>query len=446
MLITNNSYQFNLSKMSKIIRISLYLVLCSNSVFAQKDSVKVKFDFEIGLQRFYPNQNKLVHLPAQVKENRVKFSEGNSSFNKYSDIPQFHASIYSGLLSEIHLTKRFSLFTNLYLESRGQSFGALDVDNFVVFPIIYFVVNDTLKFLNKKIDVHIKVGDLRNYEENNGLTLNNIDVQGGQVKFAYKNWQFTYTLIGDISRHIGLNVSEFYSYTLKYKLGNDNNSSNIGLAINQFYFANDSLKTKETSINLLFNKNFKAFRWASEIGFKPDENTYGLMTRLTAHHVFLKDLSLNSITTVRYYSFGFNTNFSDFGLRYRKNDRFLRPNYIGEYLYPLYNSLNNFDQYSVYTEYLSDALFSLSTQIKLDKEIKKRFSVFLNYEGNCIRADESDFFFYNFFQGGLKYTLASKLTCSMFISNNIMNLDSHYQTFYQSRMPIIGFSVIRDLR
>jgi hypothetical protein len=118
-------------------------------------------------------------------------------------------------------------------------------------------------------------------------------------------------------------------------------------------------------------------------------------------------------------------------------------NTVGDFLYPLINSYRDFDQWSVYTEYLGAELASLSTRLEITHEILNKLQGHLMLESNFIHANNAENALYAFYRGSLDYQLPGKITLQLYLTNKVTNLDAHFQTFYQSSRPIFGFSITR---
>ena len=65
----------------------------------------------------------------------------------------------------------------------------------------------------------------------------------------------------------------------------------------------------------------------------------------------------------------------------------------------------------------------------------------LNAMDQCYTRSSTDF--YNFYAIGLKQKLPAGMSFEVYATNKIMNLDAHYQTFYQLKQPVFGFSIRR---
>lgn len=297
-----------------IYKISSFLIffLIHYACFGQIDSLRVKFDFIFGTDRYFPNDNRGIYLPDLIQEKRVNNSELRHDFKTYTDIPQLHASIFTGLLSEISLDKGYNFHFNLLAEDRGQSFGSLALNKVTLFPRIYGTINDTIKLGNQKIATSIKAGDLIKYQHNHGLTVNNLDVQGITIRLSTDKLYFDYTLIADLSQHVGLNIEEFYSYKVGYQIPWLKSLIDVAVSYDQY------AQFKDQQNNLTVNASID---YANSKLFM--ESAYNLGNRNTAALIGLEfeneigRFYIKNYLSYRFYSRMFNDGFLESSVRYR---------------------------------------------------------------------------------------------------------------------------------
>lgn len=77
--------------------------------------------------------------------------------------------------------------------------------------------------------------------------------------------------------------------------------------------------------------------------------------------------------------------------------------------------------------------------------IPKRIFHYIKYESLLIKPSSDELAIYNFFESGFSLKLPANSTFQLYITNKLMNLDIHYQTFYQAKTPVVGFSLHRLL-
>lgn len=416
--------------------------IVSKDGFCQADSLRLSLDLIFGVDRFFQNSNKETYLPGSIIQERALNSGIVHDFLSYTDIPQFHASSFTGLLTHLELKKGYDFHFDLFAEDRGQSFGSLALDKITLFPRIYGSIKDSVTLNGEHISVTIKAGDFLKYQHNHGLTINNIDVQGAVVRLQLNQTYFNYTLIADLSAHVGLNIEEFYSYKLGYQEKKISTNIDFNLSFDHYRLIDD------TKYNLVFNGKIekKRNKFFIESAFNPYNQNLAF---LVGYHksIDIENLKFESELSYRFYGSSFNEGFLEPSVRFRDlSTPTLTNNSIGNFLYPLINAYRPFDQWSVYTEYGNKQIHSLRlfTHAK-HRVLLKQLFIFINYEGIFIGSEKTESHFYNFYEVGFSYALPLETKFHIYTTNKIMNLDVHYQTFYQSNLPVFGFSIRRLL-
>lgn len=101
----------------------IFLIL--TKCYSQKDSISINFDVIFSADRIIPQTNRGIYLPTNIKDKRYSNPYWGLYFNEYTDIPQFHLSLFGGLLTTFSPKKGYDFHLDLIVEDRGQSFGAL---------------------------------------------------------------------------------------------------------------------------------------------------------------------------------------------------------------------------------------------------------------------------------------------------------------------------------
>jgi hypothetical protein len=375
----------------------IHMGICEG-VMCQKDSINLKVELIYGVDRYFQNGNQDVYLPSDIRLQRQIDSGLGHNFLTYTDIPQFHASVFVGMLNKLTLSNGYNFNFDLFAEDRGQSFGSLSLDKIILFPRIYGAVLDTLKLNNQVIVVSFKAGDLMRYQHNYGLTINNLDVQGASLRLKVDQFYFDYLLIADLSQHVGLNVREFYSYGLGYQVKWPNWSFDLGISYDQYFLFNTSRNNFTISSDVKKSNICIYYESSYNIEKQSFAGLFGYY-----HNEKIGRLSFQGDISYRFYGKFFNENFLETSVRYRDISKpTLTNNSVGDYLYPLINSYRSFDQWSVYTEYSKDQLHA--TKLALDTEFiifSEKFSCFINYEGLLIKPSVGETAHYNFFELGI---------------------------------------------
>jgi hypothetical protein len=201
--------------MLRFLPICLLLGWSPNSLWCQPDSLskkKINVDVVFGADRLFRTSDQRIHLPENIQFFRSFGAPFLRNATTYTDIPQFHASVFAGLLTRVDFAKGYRLNVDIISEDRGQSFGGLNLSKTIVYPRIYGTIEESFSVFNRAFIFNAKLGDLLRHQNNFGLTYHNIDVQGMETKLSSGPWWTSFSLIGDMSQHVGLNVEEAYSY------------------------------------------------------------------------------------------------------------------------------------------------------------------------------------------------------------------------------------------
>ena len=420
-----------------------------STCFGQEHRDSIEFDLDVTFvaDRFFSPGDQSIYLPDDIALLRRTSDNGiNLPSTQFTDIPQFHASIYTGLLLTTKLADGVKLHTDLYLEDRGQSFGSLQLNKVVVFPRIYGDIDRSFAVRGVAADLKIKVGDLLNYQHNNGMTINNLDAQGIDMKLKLGKLFLQYVLIGDLSFHVGLNLGEFYSAKIGYEqVLRDSTSWQIGYS-NDLYINNNPAITRDV-IHTLFGKYVAgAVQLKAEVGYRSIAEAFAMMTGVQYTHSQQKRLNWKLDYAIRYFANGFNEGYYDPTSLYRDIQLPIASNNtVGDVLYPLMNTRRSFDQWSLYTEYQGTALLAHHVTSVMQLRLYKPVSLFLDVSLFHILPESQETALYAFYKTGTRLDFFPTFDIDVFITNQLMNLDLHYQTYYQSRQSIFGFSFTRLL-
>jgi hypothetical protein len=199
-------------------------------LYAQ-DSTSKPWTFRKQFELWYKWQNHAVDanvtMPGYISADRRLNNQLPVSFDTITDNPLRHGATYVVLKTQTDYLNKVSLFADLYAEHRGSSYGLFDQNNTVVFPVTRLEAKDTLKIFSKELKVKGRVGQFLNERMDEGLMVYNIDVQGLSLEANYKSFTLGYTLYGDLTRGIGLNIDDLESYSLTHSFNND---LNIGIS------------------------------------------------------------------------------------------------------------------------------------------------------------------------------------------------------------------------
>ena len=407
-----------------------------------------------GMDRLSPNTNKEVRMPDAIRLRRLLGSQP-----VYTNYPQWHFSMFGGMATETELADGYHFRLNLIGEDRAGSYGVFKQNNTVVFPQISATISDTIRVGSIASQFDLLIGDMVDFRYRNGLAIYNVDVQGAVAALTFKQWKFEFTSITDLSQHIGLGVGEVYGTDLarqnmrvgqRYQL-------DIGIAAD-LISGGDIFNTTPGPIpHLYFNLRHKqkSLEFYGEAGhrFYTRRSFFGISappTTLTQRMAGLLGVSFDGKSQnqwrhqqrfeLKYYGSIYNAQRTSVGSFYSSGTSF-----IGRYLYPLRNAYRPFDQWAVFTEYVGKNTAAFSWLSRNKCKLHKRFFWMLDLETIGILAQEETPFLYYFYETGLVFEPVTGLEALVYLSNKVMNLDVHYQTYYQSKQPLFSFGLRKRL-
>lgn len=436
------------------------LFLVSATTQAQ-DSILLHKSFSItpfmGIDRLAPNTDdrRRAVMPSHIKNIRLQ----NPDFSgNYSNYPQWHFSLFAGLATKWTLKEGYSLHFTIIGEDRAGSYGVLKMNNIAVFPLIQAKIRDTIKLGKLHFPVKVHVGDMVNFRHRNGLSIYHVDVQGAKVSLGYKNWFLGYTSITDLSQHIGLQVGEVHAYDFGLKGIKISSNQHLRLAVGYDYipqaldFASPIIS--RFSANLTHTE--KPTEWYAELGYRQFlDNGNPFLISLPNFQESIAGLLGYSMRVenkkrfrsyqraeLRYYGYGYNHRRISTGTRYSNQTS---SGFIGRYLYPLRNTYRPMNQWAIFTEYQNKNVGAFCWDSRNRFRLKGNFWFQANVEWLAIFAQDEPAFLYTLYESGLVFEPVKGLDIMLYASNKVMNLDVHYQTFYQSRWPMFGYSLRKRL-
>ena len=457
-------------------------IVCSQII---KDSTNIKFNFDIEAQvllqpvfKFQPsallsgiNDYKVFDA---ISDN-VTDNWGNLVSPKYeqvTDNPLFHGAFYARIKSETVIKKNYSLKLDLVVEDRGMSYGINDMNKIVVFPIYQFDFHNKYKLWNDSIHVLFQVGCFMNNKYHYGVKLYNIDTQGIRLKLDWNNFSFLFSNVADLSFGVGLELEELSDISLSYKakLGDEKYFDfGINYALNSYPPTAEVLDIYEV---------YKYNTYGVFVDFvNSDKANYYLQYEMrNAPYVNIKEnsafvvganinlnypkLSINLNPEFRYYGWMYNYGHKNDSVSYRNTDKLtgttdsisansLYSNTVGRYLYPLMNFNNQFSQWAVYTDYQYQNIAGLELRANIQWNFFKKFSTNIDFESCTLlkeyESNGKNTFTYLFYTAGIIYKPVKYFSISLELGNKAMNLDKHFQTFYMSKQPLIGFRIRKEL-
>lgn len=360
----------------------------------------------------------------------------NNSNNIISDNPIFHFAVYNGTVLKTTLNKKYSIETGLFMEERSYSHGNNTLSNLVIFPKFKLSAIDTVQMANCKIITNIKAGDFWNEDFQDIIRFYNIDFQALEVDFGIKNWNFKTNVIGDLSRNIGLDLHEMYKFQLLHKYKKVTNS--IALSINELYSLPNGYHPQKRDLNLTFysknNINAKS-NFEAQADFrinKPDHMSKAIGIKYS----FQSNTWFKFHSAIRYMDLAFNKGYANFKPSYRNGSKF-----VGEQIYPLKNYYRPMNQWAFLTAHQYRDLINFELNANVKYPVFKKITLFVDIDYNFIYEPQlKKMYHYPLYNAGLNINFIKNFILTFSATNKQMNLDSFYQTFYISKLPLFSYN------
>ncbi len=403
-----------------------------------------------------------------------------------TDNPLYHGAGYIRLDAVAEPIPEARLQAGIIGEMRGMSYGVRDTRNMIVYPEFLFSFSHALPILGDTLHSGVQVGDRPRFESLLPLTFYNTDVQGSELRIGYRWLEFAYEKAsGDGAFGIGLNINDADHWAVRTRGLHALDSTRFTLQAGGFdyptiyylvssdlfitfdpEFAGNSPRARLYSKADLESSGY-ALLGSIERDISP--NLHGDFTlnyairnggdpldHFLSRSAFLARLRLEGAWrdgefsvegAYRYYGGLFNAGFRNDSPSYRqeaeevdnRNDNYgnsgfvtTYANSIGPYLYPLSNLDYPFSRWAVFAEYqdLKDVtgwtLYARGRWRVID-----RFFVSGMLDLNLIVPEKTASALYPFWRAGVGYEPYPSITLSLEATNQTMNLDKHYPTFYQ---------------
>lgn len=357
------------------------------------------------------------------------------------DNPMYHFAIYNGITLHTKINKKYHFETGIFMEERSFSGGSNTVKNWVLFPKITFTVRDTLNIGRQTIRFYGKGGDFWAEDMSDIIRFYNIDFQAVDARLGYKRFDFGLAVIGDLSRNIGLGLTELYKFYMQYNGAKIKNVSSVSVnelivrgalghpekydynIANYIRYDFDTFTSLETQIDFRINKTYSASK-ALAVKFSKKLNA-----------------NFDIHAAVRYFDSEFNYGYATFGPRFRDGG-----SYVGPQLYPLKNFHRSMNQWALMTKQQGADVLNVEICLKAKKNLTSKISLYSNLDLNLVynfRARND--IYYPIYEAGLSYAFFKDFIYSIGITNKQMNLDTYFQTFYLSNKPMMYYNVAFNL-
>lgn len=415
-----------------------------------------KIKFEISGDGYYQNPtNTSILLPNSIKEIRkIDNNNFNQQWNKGTDNPIFHFAYYLSFNTKTKIHKNITLWASLITEHRGFSYGVNNVSSILLFPQVRFEYLKKISFLNDSLKILISEGNQLFNTLYEGLTINNLYQQGHDVNIGWKKLNLRYFQLADLRQGIGLNIDDSYDYITSLEGINVGKKNKLDIRLGySFYPEFSSVKSNDRNIyNVSFGLyNSDIFRFYAQTSFRPNSDSLFSNKQKLASLIGVKFKIVNKKVMLeakiegRYYGSGFNANFKNTNVYYRKSTV---NNSIGEYFYPLLQLDRPFSQWAVYSEYQStnsfQSIYSILCQINSFYTFNNNFTINANLDLNYMIPEKDSPFLYPFYNIGFGWKEDLNFIL-IGITNKGMNLDLHYPSFYLYSEPAFSLTLKRTL-
>lgn len=454
--------------------ITFLIILLALKTFSQdnKDSTDLQFLFNIEAQSFYQPNIKLIRNGEfySVHNDIVSDIWGNPvppKFEYVTDNPFNHSAFYARLNSTSSYKNKYILSLDVVIEHRGMSRGINDLNSIVVFPLYRFDIYEKFKVFNDSLDFTFKLGCFTNNKVHQGLKIYNLNAQGFKLNLEWKDFNIQFQDIADLSFGVGLMLEELHDISFVYKkLFSKRRTMELG--INSSFNSYSMLNNASDVYNISGYFNFGAFgefhfsnKWKAYFQYEMRNTPYLNIAENSAVLLgveFTKQISKISFSLnpeFRYYGWVYNYGHKNDSVSYRfdensEHDYETQPlPSVGQYLYPLMNYNNQFSQWAVYTDYQYQNIAGFELRAKFHWQFHNRFSFNTDIETMTLlkefESNGSNLFTYLFYTNSLICDLGKKFIIRLDLSNKAMNLDKHYQTFYMSTTPYLGFCIRKEI-
>lgn len=446
--------------LTNIFIISCFLLSILNPIYGQDTNYLFKklnkIEFEISGDGYYQNPtNTNILLPNSIKEIRkVDNNNFNQQWNKGTDNPLFHFAYYLSFNTKTKIHKNITLWASIITEHRGFSYGVNNVSSILLFPQVRFEYLKKFAFLNDTLKIFIAEGNQLFNSLYEGLTINNLYQQGHDVNIGWRKLNLRYFQLADLNQGIGLNIDDSYDYIASLEGLNISKKHKLDLRLGySFYPEFIAVKSNDRNIyNISFGLyNTKSVRFYAQTSLRPNSDSlFNNAEKLASligmkFKIAKKKIQVEVTIEGRFYGAGFNANFKNTNVNYRKSTI---NNSVGDFFYPLLLLDRPFSQWSAYSEYQSTNTYqnigSILCQINSFYTFNNNFTINANLDFNYIISEKDDLFLYPFYNIGIGWK--EGMNCVLLgITNKGMNLDLHYPTYYLIAEPTFSITLKRTL-
>jgi hypothetical protein len=324
-----------------------------------------------------------------------------------------------------------------------------DASNTLIFPQTQIQYLKKIPLFDDSLEINFVEGNQLFNKVYEGLTINNLYQQGHSFKLDWNKFSLNYFQLTDLRQGIGLNIDDSYDYIFGFEKNSaKNRKTKIQLGYSNYpkYVSvkNENREIVNFSIKI---STLKKFSYYLQISYRPFNNNLfnfeQLFATLFGIQYTLNIKNFHGIFSIegRYYGSGFNDDFRNINVSYRKT---IINNSVGEFFYPLLLTERPFGQWNVYTEYQNQDISSIIFQFNLKYNFYEKIRLNIITDINYISSSNGDKFIYPFYNVGIEWFENSN-SIKIGISNQGMNLDLYYPTYYLFENPKLMITLKRSL-
>ncbi len=376
--------------------------------------------------------------------------------DRMTDSPLAHGASFIQLLMRRRLSRGLHVSASITADHRGFSLGTYNHDDVAFYPRFLVAYHGkplgALGSAFSGIQTDFRLGvleDLRFYE---GLTLYNLDCQGGSGYLQSGRFRYTHLRISDLWAGIGLAIDDLI----------DNSIALLGLPVHDSWKADlqigcsDYGRDREGKSIDVLNLSAGLYpdmrrRIYGQLGYRFTDLRYNSRLCLASlvgarGEMHSRAWDIRSRVEHRYYGGIFNYKRSqERSVHYRRTSSRDTGNSIGSQLYPVELFGRPFSQWAVFAEYHKRYLNALTWHTVLRRDLVGATRLHLEADLNAIWSEDEDAFLYAFLKAGLVFEPVNQTYLLVGLTNKAMNLDRHYPTFYQIKQPVLHLELIREV-
>ena len=397
------------------------------------DSGYIKQDYNL-------NEKLRVSIPDYLKYDLARSYKGlDLSDCRITDNPLLHGAMFADFVIEASRSG-VSFRTEILAEHRGASYGVYTRDNSIVIPKFHAAIDTVMSLGGAEFCFGLSAGNFDDFRLGEGLTVYNMDVQGGRVYLGWNDIRVTYSQIADLMAGIGLGIGDLYDLSIRMNDLPVYGDLRADLEAGYYsYYIDKSVdgERPDNGMNLSAAVEYgPSLRFYTQFGFRnvSDQDESG---SLRMGHVAGCSYSYSGgrlkadiVAERRYYGRYFNLDYKsgDDYFFYRDNPG--STSTIGAHLYPVKYFLRPFSQWAVYTEYEGRDVQTLIFRCNGMFDLGSGLSVLADLDLNHLSVSNEDDFIYPFYNAGVRWAPVGGVSLDITHTNRGMNLDMHYPTLY----------------